>query len=359
MRQNNILLVITQAENAGAQKALLNLNEYLKTDYNNVSIAYLYIQDKTYFDLIKKRFDVISILDKKRISCIFQFLRLRKIVKEKKIKTVVTYTHWSNIIVPLILIGINIKIVANKRGVLWNYPKIRLLEGIILKSSLVNSVICVSDSVYNEATNVQKIKQEKVKKIPNAILTNNIQNNMNMNMNMFKVLFVGRLHEQKGLKYLIKGFHSFISQNKVNSELIICGDGNLHDYVQDYVKNNDLGNNIKLLGNVDNTEEYYLNSHVLLSTSLWEGFPNVLLEGGSYCLPIIATDVDGNKELISHLETGVIIKKNDIVDVSSALLYSYNNYDLMVGFANKLKTKIDSNFSHKIVSKMYLEHLKV
>lgn len=351
----NILIVITQAENAGAQKAVLKLYDYLKDQYN-VKITYLFVQDKEYLNIIQKLYDISILMKSRSKKELINLFKIRKLIKTENINLVFTYTHWSNILIPLLTIGLSIKIIANKRGALWKYPKVRLLESLILKKNKIKKIICVSKTLVDEAIISQKISSNKVKYIPNGITCNSYLLKEKNNDEIIKILFVGRLHEQKGIQYLLEGFKKLIAKYQ-NVKLVMCGDGILKDFVFDYISNNNLSKYIELNGNVKNISEYYMNSNVLISTSLWEGFPNVLLEAACYKLPIIATNIDGNLELIENEKSGFIINSASSDAVCSALEYFINNRKLFGNYSQELLKTLKEKFDDKIIKDKYLEIL--
>lgn len=350
----NILIVITQAENAGAQKAVLKLYDYLKSDFN-VKIIYLYVQDEEYYKNVQTSYNVLTLMKNRNKKELVNLLNIRNIVKDSKIDLVFTYTHWSNILVPLLLFGLSIKIIANKRGALWKYPKVRFLESLILKINKVEKVICVSKSLYDEALKVQKVEESKIIHIPNGISCSKMHNNIIKNQLILKILFVGRLHEQKGIKYLLEGFNQVILNGNRNIQLTICGDGDLKQYVYEFIKTNNLSNFIDVKGNIKNINDYYISHDILISTSLWEGFPNVLLEASCFELPIIATGIDGNLELIEHKKTGYIIKDTNSKEVKESLEYAYHNYNKFQYYAKELKTVLREKFDDTIIKSRYMK----
>ena len=59
--------------------------------------------------------------------------------------------------------------------------------------------------------------------------------------------------------------------------------------------------------------------------SLWEGFPNVLLEAMAYQKPVIATRVPGMDEIVIDRETGILVPPADEQALANAILFFINN----------------------------------
>ena len=129
------------------------------------------------------------------------------------------------------------------------------------------------------------------------------------------VLTNARLLEQKGLKYLIEGM-----KNIHNASLVIFGRGPLQKELEKEAKRN----SVKLLFITEKiTEEelvkLYQAADVFVLPSLYEPCAVALLEAMSCGLPIIATDVGGNPELIKNNETGQIVKVRSAVAIEQAI----------------------------------------
>lgn len=355
MMRSRLLIVTTQAENAGAQKAALKLYEYMQGLNIPVKTSYLYSLDERYTKYLRDRYDCHVFMSTRSFSELFSLLRIRRVVKENNITHVVSYTHWANILVPLLLMGCGVKIFANKRGLLWNYPKIRLLEGLILKSRLVSKVICVSHGAYAEGKEQQFLPENKLSHIPNGIdIPSNLEKREYTEGETFNLLFVGRLHEQKGIDFLVSGYCQFIIDNpSVNHQLTVVGGGELSPNMRSKLDSSGVSRFINFVGNVPDVEKYYLKSHLIISTSLWEGFPNVLLEAASYCLPIIATDIEGTSELIEHKVNGYLFPPSDSDAIAAAIEYSLYNYDEMVTQSVRLFSELEKKYSNDLIRESY------
>ena len=92
------------------------------------------------------------------------------------------------------------------------------------------------------------------------------------------------------------------------------------------------------------------NANVLLLTSLYEGFSNVILESLALNIPVVATDSPGgNKEIISNGINGFLAKVGNIDDIVEKLLQA----------KKQQKYNIDvSKFNIDLISEQYEKHFK-
>lgn len=108
---------------------------------------------------------------------------------------------------------------------------------------------------------------------------------------------------------------------------IILGDGDDRKLCQKYCKLNNI-NNVIFTGNVSDPIKYFAMSDIYLSTSRWEGMSIAILESMSVGLPIIASDVVGNKDIVKNGINGFLYQLHDINEATNLIkeLLDENNY---------------------------------
>ena len=89
-------------------------------------------------------------------------------------------------------------------------------------------------------------------------------------------------------------------------EFIVIGRGSGRPHFEALVRKAGLQPYVRLTGGVANPAVYFPDAFALISTSRWEGLPLALLEGMSYGLPVVATDVAGNQDAVAHGRTGFL-----------------------------------------------------
>jgi glycosyltransferase involved in cell wall biosynthesis len=124
----------------------------------------------------------------------------------------------------------------------------------------------------------------------------------------FLIISVLRFSYQKNLPLLIN-IAEQLNQNEKFS-FIIIGDGEQRASVEEQIASKNIGN-INLLGFRNNVIEYLFASDIYLSTSFWEGMPYSLIEAAGCGLPIVATNVIGNDEVVSDGENGYLFELNN------------------------------------------------
>lgn len=136
----------------------------------------------------------------------------------------------------------------------------------------------------------------------------------------FRILSVGRLSYQKNFKVLIDAF-AFLSSFHPEWDLVIIGEGEEQEKLENYIIDKGLNNLILMPGKSTSIADYYISSHLFCLPSLWEGFPNALAEALSHGLPSIGfADCSGVRNLIIPGVNGLLAKGNsDSASLAKAL----------------------------------------
>jgi glycosyltransferase involved in cell wall biosynthesis len=142
------------------------------------------------------------------------------------------------------------------------------------------------------------------------------------NDGVYRILFVGRLVEQKGLRYLLEALPTIRSQIDQAVELVVVGDGPAGPTLQQQAAELGLKNVVQFTGWFPRSAMFaqYRNADVFAFPSFEEGMPNVVLEAMASGLPIVTTDIYGNQELVSDSENGYLVPPGDSGALCDALV---------------------------------------
>lgn len=114
-----------------------------------------------------------------------------------------------------------------------------------------------------------------------------------------KLVTAGRLTDPKGHWHLIRAM-SRVKQQIPDSKLFILGDGELKDYLERLIRDYALEENVFLMGFMKNPYKIMANCDCFVLPSLYEGFPNVLVEAMALGLPCVSADFDsGAREILA------------------------------------------------------------
>ncbi len=116
----------------------------------------------------------------------------------------------------------------------------------------------------------------------------------------FRILFVSRLIERKGLQFVIPQLAALRKSCKGNVKLTIVGDGPYRETLEEIAARCGVSDCILFAGQKDKAEltSYYQEADVFILPSKKEGMPNVVLEAMASGLPVVMTPCEGSEELI-------------------------------------------------------------
>ncbi|KPJ69808.1 hypothetical protein AMJ44_02210 [candidate division WOR-1 bacterium DG_54_3] len=208
--------------------------------------------------------------------------------------------------------------------------KRRLIRKIIL-STMVNRVVTVSQNLKNRLFNELGIPLKKIVHIPNGVDAKKfrpkeketIRQRIGFNEDSFIVGIIARLDPIKNHRTLIYAFKE-ISNVYSDVELIIVGDGPLRQMLEQEVNKLNIEGKVVFLGKKSGVSEIYNIFDVFVLSSLNEGMSNTILEAMATGIPVIASNVGGNPELVVDGETGLLFPPQDV----SSLLECIKGYIL-------------------------------
>ena len=119
----------------------------------------------------------------------------------------------------------------------------------------------------------------------------------------FVIGSVGRLYPQKDHATLLRAFARLVTIHGGDLKLFIVGDGPLRGSLQRLARELNIHDLIFWAGHKDDLRRWYAAFDALAHTAAFEGMPNVVLEAMSAGVPVVASDIDGCRELVTP-ETG-------------------------------------------------------
>jgi len=134
--------------------------------------------------------------------------------------------------------------------------------------------------------------------------------------------YVGRLVPQKGVDLLVDAARRVLAAG-VEAQFAIVGEGELERVLRHKIAAASLQDSVRLLGYQPDIASFFAVLDIFVLPSRYEGLPFTLMEAMAAGRAVVASDVSGNRDLIVHGETGLLVPAEDVTalaDTLSALL---------------------------------------
>lgn len=196
-----------------------------------------------------------------------------------------------------------------------------------------SGVVAVSQGVADDVAKMSGLPSEKVRVIYNPIFTPELLPKFHESVEhpWFKdeqlpvILGIGRLTKQKDFGTLIKAFS--IVEKQYPSRLMILGQGEKLAELQSLVEDLNLVNKVDFPGFVDNPYAYLSKAKMLVMSSIFEGFGNVLVEAMMAGTPVVSTNCEsGPSEILADGKYGNLAQVADPESLATAIIDTFSNH---------------------------------
>lgn len=162
------------------------------------------------------------------------------------------------------------------------------------------------------------------------------------------IVCIAELHPIKRHTVLLEAFAHLSTLPGTPVRLILIGDGNERTRIETYLATHHLEGRVTLTGNITEAARFLKAFDLFVLASKSESYGYVLHEAGLAGVPVIATNVGGIPDIVTHKKTGLLVPPDNSVALQTAIAYLLNNPTIMSGYATALQTELHS----RSVSKM-------
>lgn len=294
-----------------------------------------------------------------------------KIIRKEKINLI--HSNW---IIPSGLIGaicrkiFEIKHIVTIHGTdIFMIKKLKVFRT-ICSFILRNSDQITANSNYTKDTllSIDSKVEDKVEIIPMGVDTsifNPIYEKIPIKHEInHLILSVGRLVEQKGIKYLIMSM-KYVIKEFTNCKLLVCGSGSESVNLKNLTNELELNNNVIFTGHIKHEELpiYYTSADIFVMPSIEthqgenEGLGIVILEAMACGTPVIGSNVGGIKDIIKDNKNGFLIKPKNPEDIANKIIKLLQDEKLKQKFSMEGLKLIKDKFSWEVVTNMFFEEV--
>lgn len=191
---------------------------------------------------------------------------------------------------------------------------------------------------YQKVLKTNGIDPNKICFIPQALPLSNLSDSIKNKPvhSPLRLLFLGRINKFKGLHLILEALKEI---DTALVSLSIYGNSDDETFEQEQRIKTENQSNVFWAGKLEQKDVIpIMRKHdiLCLCSTFSEMSPLVIQEAFAARIPVIASNVYGNAEQITHGENGLLFKFNDVVDLRRQILKCINHPDLLNEMANKI-----------------------
>ena len=327
MNNLSVLFLITGLAYGGAETQLVNLATRLKKRGWEVRVVSM-LSPQAFTEELKEAGIPLSTLNMRRgVADPRAVFRLVKILREWRPDIVHSHMIHANLLARVTRLFYKIPVLISTahsidEGGRWREIAYRLTD------SLADLTTNVSQAAVERYIRVGAAPKDKIIFVPNGIDTSRfkpdrdtgwrLRNELGID-NYFVWLAVGRFEAAKDYPNMLQAFKMVVDK-KQDTLLLLAGQGSLLEETRKLANELDLEDKVRFLGVRRDVPDLMNAADAYVMSSAWEGMPMVLLEAEACGLPVVATDVGGNSEVILNNKSGYIVPPGDSEALAAAMM---------------------------------------
>lgn len=372
--KKNILIFLGSLTGGGAERVATTLSKFLSNNRSyNVTLVTLGSKRRDFYDLDASVSRIAMNLDgetkglSKITSNIQRVVKFRKLLKKENPDLVIAFMTRYAVISLLASIFLKIKIIVSER----NYPPLRANHGMwewFRKYVYKYADLHVVQTKLIADWIKEKTQSKKIAIIPNSIswplpdYEPFLDPDNYLNEDDKVILAAGTFKYQKGFDMLITSSLKILKE-RPGWKLVILGDEKNNSYTltnsfKDTIKRNGLSESVIMPGRAGNIADWYKRADIFVLSSRFEGFPNVLLEAmASGCVCVSFDCKTGPSEMITHLESGILVPECDMETLSDQVIHLIDHPELRRSMSKKAM-KVRERFSENTIMRQWEQEIE-
>lgn len=322
------LFHISSLYGGGAERVMANLINYFSETGNNIKVVVCYEHDNEYS--INSNVEKVVI---GKSNLLKQSRLLKKEIKKFKPDLCISFMQGGNFRMVLANLFSKQKYILSVR----NDPKKEYPN--FFSRLFAKKMFCKANGIVFQTPDAQSFFSKKIAR-KSVIIFNPISNEFYTNFREEKtrdIISLGRLTEQKNFDLLIDSYN-FI-KDEVDDNLLIYGDGDLKEHLQNKINNLKLNDRVFLMGRTNDSKEVLKNAKCFVMSSDFEGMPNALLEAVCMLVPSISTDCPCGGSKIALDGNGILVPIQNRKALADAMLRLLTSFDLQKELSEKCLEK--------------------
>jgi len=352
VKRVNVLYVIWSLDTGGAEQVVAALAKGLDSQRFRTIVCCLNWEGEL-ADSVKNHGIPIIALNKRKGFDPMIIGKLRRLMRQYEIDVVHTHLWTSNFWGRIAAATARVPaVVATEHNVdLWKSPYHFFCDRQLAR--VTSRVVYVSDAVKSFYVGKTGIDAPKGLRIHNGIETSGFRTggdssklraDMGIAQDAKVITTIGRLVPQKGHRLFVDTMKRVHARCPEAIGLIV-GDGELHQDLEGYIREQDLEKVVSLTGLRSDIPQILKLSDVFVLSSFHEGFPITILEAMATGRCCVVTDVGGNREAVETGVTGFVVPAGDVGALADPISRLLSDDSLRLEMGGAAQERVDRLFS--------------
>lgn len=213
-------------------------------------------------------------------------------------------------------------------------------------------------TIYNCYSGAEYFSSNGFKKSKNIVIPNGFQGIaepiIRSDREVKHIVTTGRFVPQKDYRTMLQTI-AHLKGIRQDFVMDIIGYGTEESNIRAWITELDLGKYINIFIKPDNVQEIVRDADIYLSTSLFEGTSNSIMEALNWSLPVVATDVGDNKYLVENCVNGTLHNIGDANRMASSISNLLDSVELRNKYGNNGHTILSNKFSTEMFYQNYFQ----
>ena len=218
---------------------------------------------------------------------------------------------------------------------------------------LVDGIITNATSIQQEYASYGWFPPDFVRVIHNGMsvpplpIETSVREDLGLSHDTRLVLAAGRLTEQKGFDVLIRAAQLACQEGRQDVRFLIAGKGRLLGQLRSQVAEGQLENYVAFLGFVQDLKPYLAACDLFALPSRFEGMPNAVMEAMAVGKPVVATSVNGTRELVVDGQVGYLVPPEQSASLWQKIRHLLDHPDLARQMGQAGRLRVQNCFSYE------------
>jgi len=285
---------------------------------------------------------------------IYQLVRFARFLRRERFDIFHSHDLWSNLMgIPAAWLARVPVIISSRRDLApFDWYQTRRRPWLRRIQSLSTTVVVNAAAIRDQLIEEEDWPAQKVRVIHNGIEVGQFANAPHDRERLFPgtagnklIVMVGNMHSDvKGHAYLIAAAPSVLREFS-RTRFVLVGDGEKRIQFQRQVAERGLESSFIFFGSRRDVPEILASCDIGVLPSIAEGLSNALLEYLAAGLPVVASRVGGNREIVDHEQTGLLVPAQAPESLAAAILQLLRDPEKARALARRGQDYVRRNFS--------------